>query len=720
MNDILVDSVSRDVIRFSLDTALPSLDGIDDYNTLKYNADNLLKLNNVRNIIRSTYNSNFRLQSIYVYLENANYIITSGDEGIVLKQEFNDMGWLKAYNEEKDLSTGTIWLNSRRIGNGDSEGIKNPSAVNVLTFVLPLKNLSLKMDGAIVVNVNEKELSNLINTTDLTNNYGYVLIMNKNGDVISHIDKSLVSKNIKKEDYVKKIINSKENSGYLIDSLDSKRQLIAYNKTEFNDWIYVGVFPLSDLMNNTNQLRIRIAAILILIIVLGVGLSYFMSRRIYNPLNALVQQVKNKKGIDLKDNEKENEIALLTRAFSAIDKQEAYLLDLVEKNKTSLEEQYLTNILKGYVDRWNNEDYYKIEFPYKYFMCSILSIDNYKAFRENYLKDQQYYMKILIIKACEESLTQYYKCESLLYDDNKMVIIINYNDDDKSKAITNINEQYRKVQEEVSKILENTITISNGGEYSNLLGIQASFMEALEAQKQKLVLGEGKIINYYDVIAKENKYFYPSNFEKHIINNLNLGLKQETIEAVNILIKEIRSRSYISPDNIMQIFIQLAGNTMKFIMDRNINISDIFDHDYNIYQSLAGKETIEEIRVELIDFYSRIFDNTLKSEGDAKDVKNKVFKFIKDNLKNNIDVTAIADYVGISYSYVRKIVKDKSGKTVVDYINGLKIEEAKRLLKDTNMNMNDIALQVGYNNYQSFNRFFQKYEGVTPSEFRNV
>lgn len=716
MNDILVESVTKDVIRFSLNTALDDLKGIPDYNMLKGNSSNLIKLNNVRNSIRLTYNSNYRISSIYVYQEAANYIITSGEEGIVLKDEFKDMGWLKEYNEKKDNTTGTIWLNSRSIGGGSSKESEE-SSPRVITFVLPLKNLDLTIDGAIVLNVSEKEFNNIINNEEYIQS-GYVFIMDSNGDVITHVDKNIASQNIKNLSYVEDILKSPSNNGYGIYKENGQKQVIAYNKTQYTDWIYVGVFSLNNLMNNVTLLRWRIFVVGILLIVLGVVMSYVISKKLYNPLDALVQTVKQRKGIDLKDDE--NDMALLSRAFNTIARQENDLLDILEKNKITIKESYLMNLLKGDLVEEVSKTDIAIKFSQGYYLSSILTIDKFKNFKEVYSKEQQHYMKMLIMQLCEEVVSDSYCCESILYDTNKVVLIVNFDNDKKIEVIKNLEKSYKKVQEELSKVFDNTVTISIGGCHAKELGVYTSFNEALEGMKQKYISGYGKVLIYKENDIKENEYYYPINIEKHIMNNLTLGQKKETLEAVKELTDNLRSRSNISLDNILQIFIQLTGTTVKYLMDNNINISDIFGYECNIYQSIASKEILEDAEEWLISFYSEILDYVKQSDKEVKDHADRIFEFIKNNLKNNIDVTAIADNAGISYSYVRKIVKERSGKTVLDYINSIRIEEAKRLLKESNMSMIDIALQVGYNNYQSFNRFFQKYEGITPGEFRST
>ncbi|MNI93238.1 HTH-type transcriptional regulator YesS [compost metagenome] len=78
----------------------------------------------------------------------------------------------------------------------------------------------------------------------------------------------------------------------------------------------------------------------------------------------------------------------------------------------------------------------------------------------------------------------------------------------------------------------------------------------------------------------------------------------------------------------------------------------------------------------------------------------------------------MAKEIGISYSYMRRIVYELTGSSLIDYTNQLRIKKAKEILLDTNLTMAQIAAEVGYNNVQSFNRFFRKYEGMAPGSFR--
>ena len=69
---------------------------------------------------------------------------------------------------------------------------------------------------------------------------------------------------------------------------------------------------------------------------------------------------------------------------------------------------------------------------------------------------------------------------------------------------------------------------------------------------------------------------------------------------------------------------------------------------------------------------------------------------------------------------MRRVVKEGGDISMVDYVNRLRIREAKKLLLTTDLKIPDIAGMVGYHNVQSLNRFFKKYEGTTPNGVRDL
>ena len=88
---------------------------------------------------------------------------------------------------------------------------------------------------------------------------------------------------------------------------------------------------------------------------------------------------------------------------------------------------------------------------------------------------------------------------------------------------------------------------------------------------------------------------------------------------------------------------------------------------------------------------------------------------------NYIDITLddLAEKFFLSKPYLSKYIKEKSGMTFGDLVKKIRMKKAKALLKSSNMTFENIAMSVGYQNVEHFNRLFKKAYDMTPMQFRN-
>ncbi|MEF2964492.1 response regulator [Paenibacillus sp. M1] len=92
--------------------------------------------------------------------------------------------------------------------------------------------------------------------------------------------------------------------------------------------------------------------------------------------------------------------------------------------------------------------------------------------------------------------------------------------------------------------------------------------------------------------------------------------------------------------------------------------------------------------------------------------------YIQHHLGNDFGIEDIADYLGISCSYFCLLFKNHFGETFVEYLTKQRVEMAKCLLSGSDKSVTQIGSCVGYQERRYFTRVFQKYTGMTPSEFR--
>lgn len=93
-------------------------------------------------------------------------------------------------------------------------------------------------------------------------------------------------------------------------------------------------------------------------------------------------------------------------------------------------------------------------------------------------------------------------------------------------------------------------------------------------------------------------------------------------------------------------------------------------------------------------------------------------KYIEECFRRDISLLDCARSVGISPYYLSHIFKEQTGQNFVEYLTGVRIEEAKRLCRTTNLNIEEISAQCGYLNITYFCRVFKRITGMTIGEYR--
>jgi two-component system response regulator YesN len=102
-------------------------------------------------------------------------------------------------------------------------------------------------------------------------------------------------------------------------------------------------------------------------------------------------------------------------------------------------------------------------------------------------------------------------------------------------------------------------------------------------------------------------------------------------------------------------------------------------------------------------------------------LKETVEAYVASNYADqNLSISWLADQLNMNASYLSRFYKEQSGESLVDCINRKRIAVAKLLLKDTGLNMNDIAEQVGFSSNIALIRSFKRYEGITPGKYKEI
>ncbi|PWW07225.1 two-component system response regulator YesN [Paenibacillus cellulosilyticus] len=101
-------------------------------------------------------------------------------------------------------------------------------------------------------------------------------------------------------------------------------------------------------------------------------------------------------------------------------------------------------------------------------------------------------------------------------------------------------------------------------------------------------------------------------------------------------------------------------------------------------------------------------------------ITDRICQYIEDHLSEDLSLVRLAEIHYFNPSYLSRFFKQESGTNLSDFIDRCRVKKAKELLRDPNMKVRDVAVEVGYEAAHSFTRFFKKVTGMTPQEYRDT
>lgn len=109
----------------------------------------------------------------------------------------------------------------------------------------------------------------------------------------------------------------------------------------------------------------------------------------------------------------------------------------------------------------------------------------------------------------------------------------------------------------------------------------------------------------------------------------------------------------------------------------------------------------------------------LSIENDAVDEQQKILEYLGNNFSNQaLSLSRMSDEIGLSSIKISAVIKRSYDLTFRQYLNTIRIAEAKRLLQETKLQISQIAYRVGYTNLTHFCRTFKEITSVSPNTFR--
>ena len=103
----------------------------------------------------------------------------------------------------------------------------------------------------------------------------------------------------------------------------------------------------------------------------------------------------------------------------------------------------------------------------------------------------------------------------------------------------------------------------------------------------------------------------------------------------------------------------------------------------------------------------------------AEIISKNFTQLVMQNYTMQRSVAWYAKRLGITQAHLSSIIKQTTGKTCIEIITSMVIMDAKAQLKSTNLSIHDIAYTLNFTNMSFFGKYFKRYVGMSPQEYRN-
>lgn len=326
-----------------------------------------------------------------------------------------------------------------------------------------------------------------------------------------------------------------------------------------------------------------------------------------------------------------------------------------------------------------------------------------------------------ILGICESTVKAYSDCITFIDSNGRIVFIFS-----QAEEKTELNKKIlARCQQEVISQLEIHSTIGLGSIVESQRNLYQSYEQAVQTLDYKIVYGLDKIIFYLDIQNRfEGKQEIIQSFEERIENCITALQKDDLTAYIDRIYDGIKAQgTNISPEQVRNITMKIIINIFHKAREFFIDTEKIINHnEYMVFWSISKATDIEELRKLSVEIGLKVIDAILQQQNKkySKTVDYAV-RYIQNNFGNqDLCLKTLANQMDVSAVHLGRIFKNETGMFFSDYLNQIRIQEAKRMLLETNIKIRDITEKVGFVNTSYFFTVFKKVMGVTPGEIRQV
>ena len=293
--------------------------------------------------------------------------------------------------------------------------------------------------------------------------------------------------------------------------------------------------------------------------------------------------------------------------------------------------------------------------------------------------------------------------------------IINWSGD-RAAFISRLEDKIEYTQQEAGNFLHFPVLTALGEPRRGLEGIYYSYLEAMETLGYLDTKTGQTILHYHDIKHFDDRYQFTQETEQKLINLVRSGDSETTCGLLRQIWAENNNTQNVPGRMSRFLVYDILGSLIKG-MEQGLQPEDFLPQGFNP-ENIPPGELIGILENAAVKICRANF--TLRQSKPERQLSERIKKYIEENYKNpDINISLTGFHFNMNPAYLSAVFKEETGIGLLEYINTLRIEEAKKLLR-SGTEVNEAAEQCGFRGSGYFIRVFKKLTGVTPGMYREL
>ncbi len=263
------------------------------------------------------------------------------------------------------------------------------------------------------------------------------------------------------------------------------------------------------------------------------------------------------------------------------------------------------------------------------------------------------------------------------------------------------------------------ITLAIGGEAQALAELCKAYEKACEAMKYKYFMGNNIVIQHESVakiVVNEQDVSNMVSIQAQLLQAIRSSGEQD----ISALCEEwFQILNRCSCEMVNGAFLQLIGSLAGELIEAETSFAEMFGEKGKALETLVCFDTIFEAKEGMERMLLCISDYLgEKNQKRSRKLAKKAAQYIDEHYTEKITIDAVANAVYLSAGYLMTIFKREMGISIVSYLTTKRMDMAKKILRESDTRIYEVAEKVGYANATFFSTAFRNSTGMSPKQYR--